>query len=76
MLTTDGRTLELTGKAIAEEMDKTKSAIEYGQPHVIADFATYQRHVGYLSGLAFFEKALVDARSQAEQEAGSPPRQG
>ncbi len=74
MLTTDGRTLALTGKAIAEEMAETKTLIDYGQPHVIPDFATYQRYVGYLSGLAFFEKALAEARSQAEQEAGQPPR--
>jgi hypothetical protein len=74
MLTTDGRTLELVRKAFAAEVEKTRDAIEYGQPHVVSDFAIYQRHVGFIAGLRFLETALTEARQQAEQEAGQPPR--
>lgn len=73
MLTTDGRTLDLVRKNFAAEIEKTREAIEYGQPHVITDFAIYQRHVGFLAGLRFLESALIEARQQAEQEAGTRP---
>lgn len=68
MLTVDGRTIELTRKAITEEIGKTMEILEYGQPHVVSDFATYQRHVGYLSGLRFLEQSMNVARAAAEQE--------
>ena len=73
MLTTDGRTLELVQKAIGAAREETRDILEFGQPHVIADHATYRQFVGYLSGLAFLEKAITEARQQAEQEAGSRP---
>lgn len=73
MLTTDGRTIELMRKAVDAEIDTTKTAIEYGQVHIITDFAVYQRHVGFIAGLRFLETALTDARQQAEQEAGTRP---
>ena len=74
MLTVDGRILELVIKAVAVSREETRDILDYGQPHVVPDYATYQRYVGYLSGLAFLEKAVTEARSQAEQEAGAPPR--
>ena len=74
MLTTDGRTLELVRKAFADEAKKTEETVNYGQPHIVPDYATYQRHVGYLSGLAFLETTITQAREQAEQEAGQAPR--
>ena len=74
MLTIDSRTLELVRQAFAEEVEKTKTALEYGQPHVITDFAIYQRHVGFIAGLRFLETAITTAREQAEKEAGSVPK--
>lgn len=73
MQTVDGRTLELVRTAIAESAGKTRTILEYGEPHVVVDHATYRQYVGYLSGLAFIEKAISDSREQAEQEAGSRP---
>lgn len=74
MLTVDGRILELVRKAIAESREETRDILEFGQVHVVPDHATYRQYVGYLSGLAFLEAAIEQARQQAEQEAGASPR--
>lgn len=74
MLTVDGRTLELVRAAIAASRKETRDILEYGQPHIITDHAKYRQLVGYLSGLAFLEKAITEAREQATQEAGSAPK--
>lgn len=74
MLTVDGRTLELVQQKFAEQRLEALKTIEFGQPHVIGDYATYRQCVGFLSGLAYFDKALNEAREQANQEAGAPPK--
>lgn len=74
MLTVDGRTLELVRAAIAASRKETRDIMEFGQPHIVVDYATYRQYVGYLSGLAFLEKAITEAREQATQEAGSAPK--
>lgn len=74
MLTTDGRVLELVKQKIETSRQETREILEYGQTHVVTDHATYRQFVGYLSGLAFIDKAIAEAREQAEQEAGAPPR--
>ncbi len=73
MLTIDQRTLEIAREKIARSRKETRDIMEYGQPHVVADYPTYRQFVGYLSGLAFLEKTITEAREQAEQEAGTRP---
>ncbi len=73
MLTIDGRTLEIVREKIALSRKETRDTLELGQLHVVTDFPMYQRHVGYLAGLAFLEKAIAESREQAEQEAGTRP---
>lgn len=75
MLTVDGRILELVQKKIEESRQETRDILEFGQPHVVTDMPVYRQFVGYLSGLAFLKKAIDEAREQANQEAGAPPRQ-
>ncbi len=73
MLTLDQRTLEIAREKIAKSRKETRDLLEFGQPHVVSDLPTYRQFVGYLSGLAFLEKSLTEAREQAEQEAGTRP---
>ncbi len=73
MLTIDSRTLEIVREKVALSRKEARDAMEYGQPHVVSDYATYRQYVGYLSGLAFLEKAITESREQAEQEAGTRP---
>lgn len=70
-LTVDGRTLELARKKVEETRQTTRDKLEFGQPHVIPDYASYRYEVGYLAGLAYLETAINEAREQANKEAGS-----
>ena len=73
MLTIDQRTLEIAREKIARSRKETRDILEFGQTHVVVDHGAYRQFVGFLSGLAFLEKAITESREQAEQEAGTRP---
>lgn len=73
MLTTDGRTLAIAEKLINEALAEKTTVVQYGHPGAIPDWGTYQRYVGQIMGLMAAKDLLIEARQQAEQEAGTRP---